>query len=345
MPVKVFRTFEQAEPYAEQWNELLACCSASHVPFLRFEYLKSWWNTLGGGEWPEGEPFIVLASHADGELVGIAPLFLTKNRDGLPALMLLGSIEISDYLDLIARPDDLPGFVSGLLDFLAGPAGGLPDWRLLDFHNLPEASPSLPALQAEAGKRGWGFTSERTYRVPSIPLPGDFDAYLAGIDKKQRHEIRRKMRRAEEAGQAVRWYIVTNASTLDAEVDAFLELMAADPEKASFLSEAMRRQMHLSCRAAFENGWLQLAFLEIEGSKAAAYLNFDYQNRIWVYNSGLDRRFLELSPGWVLLGHLLKWANENHRAEFDFMRGEEDYKYRFGALDRYVMRLRVTRRP
>ena len=71
------------------------------------------------GEWPDGELFIVVVSHADGELTGIAPLFFTKNREGLPALLLLGSIEISDYLDFIVRTSELPEFTGTLLDFLA----------------------------------------------------------------------------------------------------------------------------------------------------------------------------------------------------------------------------------
>jgi hypothetical protein len=296
---------------------------------------------------------VVVLARQDGRLAGVAPLFAAKNRDGDPALLLLGSIEISDYLDLIVHPVDLSDFLSGLLDFLdhSGPAGlsvaapeaGTKPWQTLDWQNLPEASPTLPALKAEAEKRGWTFIQEQTYHAPSIPLTGDFETYLSGIDKKQRHEVRRKMRRAEESGSAVRWYSVSDGAILDAEVDAFLVMMAEEPEKAKFLTEAMRRQMQLACRAAFENGWLQLAFLEVDGQKAAGYLNFDYLNRIWVYNSGIDRRFLELSPGWVLLGHLLQWANENKRTEFDFMRGGEDYKYRFGAVDHFVVRAKVTR--
>jgi len=62
-----------------------------------------------------------------------------------------------------------------------------------------------------------------------------------------------------------------------------------------------------------------------------------------VYNSGLSQEYRELSPGWVLLGYLLRWANENQRKTFDFMRGDEDYKYRFGALNRSVMRVKVER--
>ena len=339
MEFSLFKNFSDLAGLAGDWNTLLAE-SVTHIPFLRYEYLSAWWATRGGGEWPESELAIVTA-HQDGRLAGIAPLFFTHNRDGAPALLLLGSIEISDYLDIIVRPADLSIFLPGLLDFIARPAG--PNWRLLDWHNLPETSPTLPVLQAEAEKRGWAFSLERTYHVPSIPLTGDFETYLAGIDKKQRHEIRRKMRRAEESGQAVRWYIVKDGASLDAEVQAFLGLMAEDPEKAAFLTPAMRAQMQLACRAAFACGWLQLAFLEVDGQKAAGYLNFDYLNRIWVYNSGMDRRFMDLSAGWVLLGYLLQWANENKRSEFDFMRGDEDYKYRFGGVDKFVVRAKVTR--
>jgi CelD/BcsL family acetyltransferase involved in cellulose biosynthesis len=126
-------------------------------------------------------------------------------------------------------------------------------------------------------------------------------------------------------------------------MEAFLALMATDQEKASFLTDAMRRQMHATAQAAYKEGWLQLSFLTVDGQKAAAYLNFDYHDRIWVYNSGIDWKFMGYSPGWVLLGYLLQWANENKRKEFDFMRGEEDYKYRFGGVDKLVMRVKVAR--
>ena len=335
------RNFSQLEPLASEWNALLAE-SVTQVPFLRHEYLGAWWETRGGGEWPEAELAVVTARQ-DGRLVGIAPLFSAHNREGVLALLLLGSIEISDYLDLVTRPADLPAFLSGLINFLSSPGSGLPAWNILDWHNLLETSPTLPVLKAEAEQRSWAFMQEQTYHAPSIPLTGDFDTYLSGIDKKQRHEIRRKMRRANENAGELRWYIVTDAASLDDEVDAFLALMAEEPEKAKFLTDPMRQQMHLSCRAAFKNDWLQLAFLEAGGKKAASYLNFDYLNQIWVYNSGLDHNFLELSPGWVLLVYLLEWANKNKRTCFDFMRGDEQYKYRFGGVDRCVVRVKVSR--
>jgi CelD/BcsL family acetyltransferase involved in cellulose biosynthesis len=341
MQLEIIRNSEALETLAEEWNDLLCCCSASHVPFLRHEYLTAWWKTLGGGEWPHGELFIITGRDEEGDLVGIAPLFFSQNRDDQPALLLIGSIEISDYLDLIARTKTLPQFIEQMLDVLESDQA--PPWRVLDFYNIPDYSPTLNALQHAAEQRGWVYKKTPLQKSPYIPLPGDWETYLATIDKKQRHEIRRKMRRAEENSVPVRWYILEDETTLENETEDFLTLMAQDPEKDRFLTPIMRSQMHLAIQAAFKAGWLQMAFLEVGDEKAAAYLNFDYNGHIWVYNSGLNFGFRELSPGWVLLGYLLQWANEHQRAAFDFMRGDEDYKYRFGAIDRYIYRATVQR--
>jgi CelD/BcsL family acetyltransferase involved in cellulose biosynthesis len=337
MKLTIHNTFPEPT-FAPEWNTLLSE-SVTDVPFLRYEYLAAWWQTLGGGEWRDAALSLVTA-HEAGRLIGIAPLFRTTDRDGLPALMLLGSIEISDYLDLIVRKEISPVFWAACWtnwrpSHLA--------WSVLDWYNLPDTSPTLAALKEESAKRGWTCAEEIYKPTPSIPLPGDWETYLSGIDKKQRHEIRRKMRRAEESDQQVRWYIVEDEGQLDGEIDAFLALMANDPEKAAFLTESMRAQMRATAQNAFREGYLQLAFMEVFGQKAAGYFNLDYGNKIWVYNSGLDRKFMELSPGWVLLGYLLQWANEHKRAEFDFMRGDEDYKYKFGGQNRHVMRAKVTR--
>jgi CelD/BcsL family acetyltransferase involved in cellulose biosynthesis len=340
MRIATIRSLPELSGLEKEWNDLLAS-SASHVPFLRHEYLTSWWQGMGGGEWSHGELYIVTSRLEDGRLAGIAPLFLTDNRDGEPALMLLGSIEISDYLDVIARTEDLPAFLEALLEHLAGEAA--PGFNLLDWYNLLESSPTLPALQTAAEKRGWEYTQEPLQHCPYIPLPGDWEKYIGSIDKKQRHEIRRKMRRAEQYYMPVRWYIATDEASLEQEMEGFLKLMACDPEKAKFLTPAMRTQMHAIAHVAMRAGWLQLAFVEVNGEKAAGYLNFDYMNHIWVYNSGMDFNSQDLSLGWVLLGYLLQWANENKRQSFDFMRGDEQYKYRFGAIDRRVFRARVRK--
>lgn len=341
MQINRIASTDEFNSLSNDWNSLLTCCSASHVPFLRHEYLATWWQTLGGGEWDSVELSIITIHNDQGELTTIAPLFFSRNREGIPALLLMGSIEISDYLDLITRTDSIQQNVDELLKYLV--TGDVPAWEVLDFYNILEDSPTIPALKSSAEKLGLEFSSEQLQHCPYIPLPGDWERYLANINKKQRHEIRRKMRRASEHTPPVSWHIVDDESNLDSEIDAFLQLMAQDPEKAKFLTTVMRSQMRSTVHAAYKAGWLQLSFLQVGDQKVAGYLNFDFAGHLWVYNSGINFDHQELSPGWVLLGHLLKWANENGRHFFDFMRGDEDYKYRFGAVDRFIFRLKVSR--
>jgi len=341
MNFKLHKDFSEIDIAA--WNALVEQ-SIADTPFSRYEYLNEWWNTLGGGEWKNAELVLVSAweDQVGGTpplLIGLAPLFISE-YDGQQALLLVGSIEISDYLDLIVREQDLARFLSGLTDFLVS---SLPDnWRVFDWYNLPDNSPTLAALKAESAARGWDYLEEIYRPTPRVALNGDFDEYLSRIDKKQRHEIKRKMRRAAESGR-VRFVVIDQNAEIEPELETFFHLMVQDPGKAQFLHEVMRDQISKSIRIAHDQGYLWLAFLEVDGVKAAASLNFDYKNKLWGYNSGVSREHMELSPGWVLMGHVIQWCCENGRTEFDFMRGDEDYKYRFGGVNKYVMRAKAAK--
>ncbi len=334
MEFKRYDNFNALANYQNEWDQLLKN-SVSPVPFLTFEYLKSWWQTRGGGEWPEESRLALVAAFEDDHLVGIAPLFQAENLASDSALMFVGAIEVSDFLDFIVEPEDLPPFLSGLIDFLLKDAG-LPAWQVLDLYNILDTSPSLAVLKLEAEKRGWSHEQSHLQPSPHITLPGDFETYLAGIDKKQRHEIRRKLRNLDASPVDGGFYIVQEADQLHAEVEAFLDMMAQDPAKQAFLIPAMRQHIHNTARSTFEHGWLQLAFFTLDGEKAAASMNFLYDNRLWLYNSGWEWAYREFSPGWLLLAFLIRWATENNIQGFDFMRGDEDYKYKFGGIDRYV---------
>ena len=330
---KDFSEFSETE-----WNALVEE-SVADTPFSRHEYLNEWWKTLGGGEWEQAELILVSATE-DNRLVGIAPLFIAEH-DGQQALMLVGSIEISDYLDLIVREADLARFLSGLLDFLGSSEAG--SWSVIDWYNLPDSSPTLAALKAESERRGWNCRQEVYRPTPRIFFNGSFDEYLVRIDKKQRHEIRRKMRRAAESEKNVRFHVIDQSADIESEVNAFFDLMVQDPNKEKFLHPEMRAQISVTIHNAFKRGYLWLAFLEVDGAKAAASLNFDYKNKLWGYNSGVGREHMELSPGWVLLAHVIQWCTEHGRSEFDFMRGDEEYKYRFGGVNKYVMRAKAIK--
>lgn len=333
MTVKLIQSHSDFLALKGEWNALLDR-SASRVPFLRHEFLASWWETGGGGEWEQRELAVLLHQDSARGLYGIAPFF----RSG-DTLLFLGSHEISDYLDLIASPEDLPAVVEDTASFLQSDRS--PAWRTLDLYNLLEDSASLPLLREAARHGGWELKEDVLTTAPFIPLPASWEDFLGSLQDRYRRDLEKKLAAAENYFLPVSWYIAEDAGTLEQELDDFLGLMANDPRKKRFLTQEMVRQQKLAVREAFQGGWLQLAFLQVGEIKAAGILNFDFDGQIWVYNSGINTLFENISPGWVLLGHLIRWAIAAGRSTLDFMRGDEAYKYQFGGIDKQVRRLQI----
>jgi CelD/BcsL family acetyltransferase involved in cellulose biosynthesis len=252
-----------------------------------------------------------------------------------------GCTEETDYLDLIVRPEDAQTAWTAVFDCLCSPQ--FPNWTALDLCNVPEASPTRQILSRIAQQRGFLFQESVHEVCPVIKLPESFEAYIESMDKKQRHELRRKLRRAE--GEGVTLKVVSAADDLAHEVDEFLRLLQkSTPQKREWLNNGRRAVFHEAAKAALTAGTLQLLFVEVEGQKAATLFNFDYKDRVWVYNSGLDpESFSSLSVGVVVTAKAIELAIKNGRKIFDFLRGNEEYKYRFGAVDTKIYRLQVKR--
>jgi len=320
----------------EEWNPLLHD-SASDTLFLTWEWQSTWWEHLG-----EGELYLLAMRTDEGRLIGIIPLRLTAPDDGLNDLSIVGCRDVSDYLDLIAAHGHEEKVYDALLDWLESDEA--PAWDLADLCNIPAASPTHSLLTELAVARGYEVHTEVEDICPIIPLPATWDEHLSSLSKKQRHEIRRKIRRAEGGGQ-INWYIVNEGHDLAAEMDAFIELhQKSHVDKDEFMDAQMKGFFHAVAQVLHEAGWLQLAFMEINGEKAAAMLNFDYRDSILVYNSGYDpHKYARLSPGIVLLSYCIQRAIELGRANFDFLRGDEVYKFRFGAQPTEIYRLVIAK--
>ena len=321
------------EILAGEWNNLLRRSAADTI-FLTLEFQRTWWHHLGEGE------LLLLAVRDGDELIGIAPLFATTDANGQRVLSIVGCVEVADYLDFIAAPQREEETYTALLDYLTN--AGAPPWDALDLCNVREDSPLLKLLPGLAESRGWAVSTDRDDVCPIVRLPGTWEEYLEMLDGKQRREIQRKMRRAS-AQAALRWYTVNREHNLAIEVESFLDLMAASsPDKAAFLTPRMRSFFRQLAHVAYDAGWLQLAFLEIGGRKAAAYMNFVYNNQVLVYNSGLDwHTFPKTGAGIILIAYIVRHAIERGYEFLDFMQGDERYKYQFGGQDVEVRRLVV----
>lgn len=318
---------------ATEWDTL-AAQGITDTPFQTLAYQQAWWQNLQPAN---ASLQTITVRQPDGALVAIACLYVTP--DGL--VHFNGCVEETDYLDIICLPEFVEAAWTAVFDTLC--SNQFPNWNKLELCNIPAASPSRPILAQLAQKHGLACQETINEVCPIIPLPATFDDYLNELDSKQRREVNRKLRRA--AGADVAIHIVGPEDDIEQEVDAFLDLLQKSTfEKRDWLNDGRRALFHQSAQAAAAAGTLQLMFAEVDGQKAAALFNFDYKNRTWVYNSGLDpAAFGSLSLGVVLTAKAIEHAIENGRSHFDFLRGNETYKYRFGAKDAEIYKLTISR--
>jgi len=319
--------FERLRP---EWNRLVRASAFDNL-FMTWEWQTTWWRYLGPGD------LYLLEVREGDDLLGIVPLYLEETSLGERRFNLVGCIEVSDYLDVIARRGAERDVLKALLDFLLG--ADAPPWDVMDLCNLPQVSLTHQLLPEMARERG--VTVQRTLEdvCPIIELPDTWEAYLAALSKKDRHEIRRKIRRLQREA-SFRWSRVASAEELPAAVETFVALhRASSQEKHHFMDEQMAGFFRAAAEVLHARGWLWLSLLEVDGNPAAGLWSFDYADRIWVYNSGFDPRYMRLSVGVVATALGIRDAIEAGRAIFDFMQGAEPYKYRFGAKDTEIIRV------
>jgi len=331
--IGLFETTAVFADWRAAWDDLLTDSAANQI-FLTCEWQATWWNA-----YHPGRMWVVVGRDDDGRWLGLAPWFISTEDDGSRVVRTIGCVDVTDYLDIVARRGYEDEVYQALAAWLAEHTQ---DYDSAQLCNIPAASLALEKMPGLARARGLEAEVRLQEVCPIVELPDRFEDYLALLDKKNRHELRRKIRRATGL---VDWYIVGPEHDLKAEVERFFDLMAKSSEdKATFLDDPDNRAFFEAMAPVIaERGWLQLAFLTVNGSAAAAYLNFDYNNRVLVYNSGLDPEVHgHLSPGIVLLARLIEHAIADGRVQFDFLRGDESYKYDMGGRDTSVFQLVIT---
>jgi CelD/BcsL family acetyltransferase involved in cellulose biosynthesis len=333
-----FALYEQAHVFEElepEWNELLSR-SVTDTIFLTHEWQSTWWRS-----YQAGDLFVVACRDEDGRLVAIAPWFI-HHLDGERVLRTIGCVDVTDYVDLIVDKNYTAPVQSMLSALLAQHHL---KYDRINLCNIPEASPNY--MHFPDALRRCGFDADVVLQevCPVIHLPETWEAYLESLDKKQRHEIRRKLRRAENEAD-LEYYVVTPEHNLAEEMERFIYLMkSSQPSKAEFMSNPKNEHFFRALtEITFARGWLRMSFLKVNGKAVAAYFDFDYGGNILVYNSGLlPDEYSHLSTGIVLLAYNIKSAIETGHKLFDFLRGNETYKYRMGGIDTRVYKLMARR--
>ena len=331
MKLEILEQADLFEHLGDEWNHLLER-STSNFIFNTLEWQSTWWRVF-----QPGQLWVLTCRDDDNRLVGIAPWFIS-GEGAERTISAIGCIDVTDYLDVIVDKDCTEAVLNC---FAAQLKNCCNVFDRLSFCNIPEKSPTLAQFPELLNQQGFDTHVEQIEVSPVIELPSEWGDYLSLLSKKHRHELRRKMRRIGTSAE-VDWYIVNDEHDLDVELDRFLKLMAAsDLEKEQFLQDEKNVEFFRAiAHILYEKGWLQLTFLTANEKAIACYFNIDFNGHILVYNSGLLRgEYDHLSAGIVLLAYNIRYAIENGYKVFDFLRGNETYKYHMGGQDTRVFLL------
>ena len=310
-----------------EWLDLLEQCPVNTF-YLMPQWQEIWWEAFR--ERREMAGFYLQRPEGITAIASLA-------RQG-DALSFVGNTETFDYNDFMIRPGSEDDFFGALMGWLDGE-----DFRALELPSLIEHSPTLEYLPDLARRRGYSVEITEEDVTPGLELPDDWDAYLSGLSKKNRHELRRKLRRLE-AVEGWRWYSVGEPEAVANRLDDFLALMRLSaPDKAAYMNGEREAFFRRIARRTAELGMLRLFFLEMDGQDVASSLCFDYNGTRFLYNSGYNPDYAYYSVGLLLNALCLREAIEQGKSYFDFLRGPEPYKYHLGGLNRTIYHMVVTK--
>jgi len=312
------------------WERVLQADTEAGV-FCTPQWHQAWWESLGSGD------LNIVCVWDDDEPIAVFPTCTCVDEDGL--LSLLGSQDVTDEQIPIAVPgreaDALRFFADWVFD-----DGGFSRLRL---HSVPEGNRWMRVVSEVADAAGFAFASEQVDVAPAIALPKSFDEYLASLGGHDRHELRRKRRRIGELGE----WRVRRADDVgwEADLSAFFEFHRQAPgEKAGFFTPERERFFRRLAADLFLFGLARLDVLELNDEPVACTFAYDYRGTLALYNSSFRPDLAKHAPGMVLVGCLIEQSIDVGHHTFDFLRGDEPYKKRFGPTMRPVHQVMLASR-
>ena len=302
---------------AAEWERLWAQ-SPTATPFQSPHWLIPWWHQFGRG----GLSTLAIRDAA-GELVGIAPLYVHSSK-GLRTMRFLGA-GTSDYLDILARPSREEDVVTATIADLATQADR---WDAVELQQLPASSPLLKVSRIGVE---WGDTLPAD-PCPILPLGSENHA---GSGRLRANLVADRRRLERDFGRVA--IEEANAETFATAFECLERLHAARWSARGELgvlgAEEVVAFHRSAARGLLDRGVLRLYLLVAGEVVAGAYYGFLHAGRAYYYLGGFDPRFRPYGIGNQLVAHAIAQARREGASVFDFLRGQESYKYRWGASD------------
>lgn len=323
MRVQVITRADELARLEGAWDALVRRVSQA-PPFVAPAWLLPWWETFSPG------PLCTIAVWSADRLLGLAPLYVEPTPEG-GRLLPLG-IGLSDWLDVLVDPEQAAAVLPVLAEAVGCVAAGRTCWSAED-------APAGSVVLTCPPPPGWTARTEPQSACPGLDLSPATDGLPAAIPARQR----RKWRMARHRLARRSWTLTAaTAASLPADLDALVRLHAARWEtrgEAGVLADPTVQRFHAGAAPRLlAAGLLRMLVLRIEERVAGVYYGLQQGATACAYLGGFDPDFAFESPGTVLIGAAIEQAAQEGCTTFSFLRGQEPYKYAWGATDRWTLR-------
>lgn len=323
----------------DAWNALLDA-SASESFFLRWEWVYSFWRTIER----QSATLLVLVCHEDEQLVGIAPLYAyasTFMRWPVRKIAFLGDRVASDYADFIVRPGYEARCCRSLLRYLRQECPVR--YELIELDSVCSDS-NLYRFASGSCATGVSTSIAFRFQCPRAPLGTSFEDYVKGLSPATRYAIGRRERGF--ASEFPRHEIAhVEMSREPGLLDVLFELHRQRWETvttgaSTFYSDfRMRFNRDLLRRLGDGDGYFTV--VSTDGRPVSIVYTFAYKKNAFFYQNGWAPEFGRHGVGLIGIQHAIRHAIRAGFSTFDFLRGEEEYKYKFCRDLRYAYVVRI----
>lgn len=324
----------------EAWNALLAHSDVQH-PFLAWEFVTTWWDVYQASQ----QLCVLVARDAAGTIIGLAPMKLRTRRLlgvrlGIVGLIGDGSDVIVDRLGFITAREHTDAVVEAFVDWMLA----ADDVDAIDLVPLAGGTASTAAIVRRLESRGAEIRL-RDSLCPAVRLPATVAAFQASRSSNYRKKIREYERRtATDYGGVVRQSCSATEASADLETLAVLHRRRWLDASRAFRSDAYIGFHRRLAVTFLERGWLRLFVMDTPKGAIGAIYCLAFGDGYYYYQAGRDPAYAKHRVGLVLMQHALRAAIEEGASLFDFLRGQEPYKYVWADVDRPNARVRYWKR-
>lgn len=336
--IRIITDLKQFESLSATWNSLLSKCQDDNSVFFTYEWLWTWWRHFG-----DGKKLNILLIEKEGQVIGIVPLMKVEYKIGPIKFHILEKISLTscNYVWL-TRPENRQEVITAVLAYLKEELSK--NKLALRLILVPEDSKFLDLLRTHTSLVSEEFVIQEriTTAAPYITLPTTWDEYFSSLSQRRRQKLR-----ALEKSHNVE-FKQFDADSLEEGLNKFIDLHQRRWQSANIrgvFSTPKMKEFYRDIASQFlKRNWLHFSCLEVDNEMVSGEYGCVYNRKFYAVTRARDTRYPKYSVGHLHEIYLIKYAINNHLKEFDFLQGEEPYKFYWTKSTRKYAEVIVIKR-